>query len=165
MHHLSILHYARYLLRNYGKGFLMCLAEEVDDKSSADDESHTHKNGRRDVAIEQEIIDNDRDDYPDTGQKRIGDAQVNMLGRAERRADAQKRKGAIRKGSTSAQRCDAACTTCFISVLVVTVPTPPGTGVIASASVSAASKSTSPVSEPSSVTLMPTSMMTWPSER
>ena len=52
----------------------------------------------------------------------------------------------------------AASTTCSTSTEVVTLPTPPGTGVIASTTGSASAKFTSPQSLPSSFTLIPTSM-------
>ena len=49
----------------------------------------------------------------------------------------------------------AASTTCSTSTEVVTLPTPPGTGVIASTTGSASAKFTSPQSLPSSFTLIP----------
>ena len=55
---------------------------------------------------------------------------------------------------------DAASTTWPTSTEVVTVPTPPGTGVTASTMGSASSKRTSPQSLPSSLTWMPTSTTT-----
>lgn len=54
----------------------------------------------------------------------------------------------------------AASTTWPTSTEVVTLPTPPGTGVIASTIGSAFSKSTSPQSFPSALTLIPTSITT-----
>ena len=54
----------------------------------------------------------------------------------------------------------AASTTWLTSTEVVTVPTPPGTGVMASTTGSASPKRTSPQSLPSSLTWMPTSTTT-----
>ena len=54
----------------------------------------------------------------------------------------------------------AASITWEASTAVVTLPTPPGTGVIACTMGSARAKSTSPQSFPSSVTLIPTSTTT-----
>ena len=58
----------------------------------------------------------------------------------------------------------AASITCLARIAVVTAPTPPGTGVMALTTGSAASESTSPTSLPAaSSQLMPTSMIVWPS--
>ena len=54
----------------------------------------------------------------------------------------------------------AASTTCSTRTEVVTLPTPPGTGVMAATTGSASAKFTSPHSLPSALTLMPTSMTT-----
>ena len=53
----------------------------------------------------------------------------------------------------------------FTNTEVVTVPTPPGTGVIASTTGSASAKRTSPHSLPSSFRWMPTSTTVWPGRR
>ena len=50
-------------------------------------------------------------------------------------------------------------------MLVVTVPTPPGTGVMASTMGSTSSKSTSPHSLPCTSKLMPTSSTVWPGRK
>ncbi len=57
----------------------------------------------------------------------------------------------------------AAVTAFFISVAIVMGPTPPGTGVMAPATVHADSKSTSPQSLPFSSRFIPTSITTAPS--
>lgn len=57
----------------------------------------------------------------------------------------------------------AALTVFFISIAIVIGPTPPGTGVIAPATFSALSNSTSPHNFPSSMRLIPTSITTAPS--
>ena len=59
----------------------------------------------------------------------------------------------------------AASTTWPTRTDVVTDPTPPGTGVIASTIGSAFAYATSPQSFPSSFTLIPTSITVWPARR
>ena len=71
----------------------------------------------------------------------------------------------VRTGVRAARNCSRAASAVWrSSSAVVTEPTPPGTGVSAAATVRTLASSTSPASEPSESTLVPTSMTTECSE-
>ena len=89
-----------------------------------------------------------------SGQQAASKAQ-RMLGAATRAVARRRRDGEVYNAAFS-----AASTTWLTRTEVVTVPTPPGTGVMASTTGSASPKRTSPQSFPSSLTWMPTSTTT-----